>query len=78
MKPKEVLDRFVNKDLTAKWPDPVLKSVISAMKEYARQQVNAAPKKNVKHSYDVTLRTDDAMRIANLDTDMMAVKAERI
>jgi hypothetical protein len=94
MRPKEVLDRFVHKDLTAKWADPVLKAVLLAMKEYAMQQVKTVPKKNVKHSYEVTLRPDDenvyyfttvkaydendAMRIANLDTDMMAVKSERM
>jgi len=93
MKPKEVLDRFVHKDLTAKWADPVLKAVLLAMKEYALQQVKTVSKKNVKHLYEVTLRPDDedvyyftmvkaydendAMRIADIDTDMRVVQAKR-
>ena len=93
MTPKQVLHNFVSKDLTAKWADPVTKAVLAAMKEYARQQVKLTPKKNVKHPYVVTLYADDegveyfthvmaydekhAMQIAESDTVMDVVKAER-
>jgi tRNA(Ile2) C34 agmatinyltransferase TiaS len=39
MKPKEALHQHVSPDITKRWPQPVMKAVLAAIKTYHREQV---------------------------------------